>query len=209
MRASSSDDGITGSSLSEIAALDQLIDLLKGANGQDALTRLVAENLLAFDRQFWIRLATRSDGAQSKAEREQLTNLANVWGFPVACMRMQYAHAPVMHVPSVVWGAASICIALWESSMLRYACSDTLLAFSIQGPACAFGTLTALCCTTATRGRLSCAMCMLLGLQCASILSPMCCRVKIGLCVVRGRQSAPSVAPLLLNADHALPVRRR
>ena len=80
LRASSSDDGITGSSLSEIAALDQLIDLLKGANGQEALTRLVAENLLAFDRQFWIRLATRSDGAQSSAEREQLTNLANVWG---------------------------------------------------------------------------------------------------------------------------------
>ena len=100
MRASSSDDGITGSSLSEIAALDQLIDLLKGANGQEALAKLVAENLLAFDRQFWIRLATRSDGAQSNAEREQLTNLANVRGQSCCscqCMRMQRCRTPALH----------------------------------------------------------------------------------------------------------------
>lgn len=77
-RASSSDADVTSSSLSEVAALDKLIDLLRGANGQQQLTQLVAENLLAFDQKFWIRLATRSDAAQSSAEKESLTNLANV-----------------------------------------------------------------------------------------------------------------------------------
>ncbi len=77
-QASSGDSNVTGSSLSEVAALDKLIDLLKGANGQQELTKLVAENLLAFDQKFWIRLATRSDAAQSSTEKEGLTNLANV-----------------------------------------------------------------------------------------------------------------------------------
>ncbi|CAL8466153.1 g5689 [Coccomyxa elongata] len=77
LRASSGDSNVTGSSLSEVAALDKLIDLLKGASGQQELTKLVAENLLAFDQKFWIRLATRSDAAQSSAEKEGLTNLAN------------------------------------------------------------------------------------------------------------------------------------
>jgi hypothetical protein len=78
IRASTSDADVTSSSLSEVAALDKLIDLLRGANGQQQLTQLVAENLLAFDQKFWIRLATRSDAAQSSAEKESLTNLANV-----------------------------------------------------------------------------------------------------------------------------------
>lgn len=69
---------MTTSSLSEVAALDKLIDLLKGANGHQQLTQLVAENLLAFDQKFWIRLATRSDAAQNKAEKDTLTDLANV-----------------------------------------------------------------------------------------------------------------------------------
>lgn len=58
----------------------------QGANGQQELTKLVAENLLAFDRQFWFRLATRSDGAQSSAERETLTNLANVRPLPALAL---------------------------------------------------------------------------------------------------------------------------
>jgi hypothetical protein len=81
---SSSDDALTPSSLSEIAALDQLIDLLLRSSGQQELTKLVAENLLAFDRQFWFRLATRADGATSATERETLTNLANVRCAPLS-----------------------------------------------------------------------------------------------------------------------------
>ena len=76
-RAGSSDD-LTASNLGEVAALDQLIDLLKSANGERELTKLVAENLLAFDSSFWLRLATRADAAQSQQEKTQLSNLANV-----------------------------------------------------------------------------------------------------------------------------------
>ena len=75
--AGSSDD-LTASNLGEVAALDQLIDLLKSANGERELTKLVAENLLAFDSSFWLRLATRADAAQSQQEKTQLSNLANV-----------------------------------------------------------------------------------------------------------------------------------
>jgi hypothetical protein len=76
-RASGCDD-LTVSNLGEVAALDQLIDLLKNANGERELTKLVAENLLAFDSNFWLRLATRADAAPSQQEKTQLANLANV-----------------------------------------------------------------------------------------------------------------------------------
>ena len=76
-RASGSDD-LTASNLGEVAALDQLIDLLKNANGERKLTKLIAENLLAFDSNFWLRLATRADAAPSQQEKTQLANLANV-----------------------------------------------------------------------------------------------------------------------------------
>jgi len=62
--------------------LDQLIDLLKNANGERELTKLVAENLLAFDSGFWLRLATRADAAQGQQEKQQLANLANVSLWP-------------------------------------------------------------------------------------------------------------------------------
>ncbi len=74
----SSRDDLTASNLGEVAALDQLIDLLKNANGERELTKLVAENVLAFDSGFWLRLATRADAAQSQQEKQQLANLANV-----------------------------------------------------------------------------------------------------------------------------------
>jgi hypothetical protein len=76
-RASGSDN-LTTSNLGEVAALDQLIDLLKYSNGERELTKLVAENLLAFDSNFWLRLATRADAAPSQQEKTQLANLANV-----------------------------------------------------------------------------------------------------------------------------------
>ena len=71
-------DDLTASNLGEVAALDQLIDLLKNANGERELTKLVAENVLAFDSGFWLRLATRADVAQSQQDKQQLANLANV-----------------------------------------------------------------------------------------------------------------------------------
>lgn len=71
-------DDLTASNLGEVAALDQLIDLLKNANGERELTKLVAENVLAFDSGFWLRLATRADAAQAQQEKQQLSKLANV-----------------------------------------------------------------------------------------------------------------------------------
>ena len=87
-RAGSGDD-LTASNLGEVAALDQLIDLLKSANGERELTKLVAENLLAFDSSFWLRLATRADAAPSQQEKTQLSNLANV-SMPRPCWAIMH-----------------------------------------------------------------------------------------------------------------------
>lgn len=82
----SSDDSVSTSAFNEVAALDKLIDVLRGANGQQELTQLVAENLLAFDQKFWIRLATRADAAQSSEEKDALKNLANVRAILTLCL---------------------------------------------------------------------------------------------------------------------------
>ena len=51
---------------------------LQGAKSQQELAKLVAENLLAFDSKFWLRMATRADAAESRDDKERLTALANV-----------------------------------------------------------------------------------------------------------------------------------
>ncbi|KAK9822820.1 hypothetical protein WJX81_004256 [Elliptochloris bilobata] len=48
-----------------------------GAKSQQELAKLVAENLLAFDPKFWLRMATRADAAESREEKDRLTALAN------------------------------------------------------------------------------------------------------------------------------------
>lgn len=58
---------------------------LQGAKSQQELAKLVAENLLAFDSQFWLRTATRADAAESREDKERLTALANVRRPPFAC----------------------------------------------------------------------------------------------------------------------------
>ena len=50
---------------------------LQGAKSQQELAKLVAENLLAFDPKFWLRMATRADAAESREEKDRLTALAN------------------------------------------------------------------------------------------------------------------------------------
>lgn len=54
---------------------------VQGAKSQQELAKLVAENLLAFDSKFWLRMATRADAAESREDKERLTALANVRGF--------------------------------------------------------------------------------------------------------------------------------
>ena len=51
---------------------------MQGAKSQQELAKLVAENLLAFDSKFWLRMATRADAAESREDKERLTALANV-----------------------------------------------------------------------------------------------------------------------------------
>ncbi len=41
------------------------------------LTKLVADNVLALDQKWWLRVATRNDAADSREERDRLGALAN------------------------------------------------------------------------------------------------------------------------------------
>ena len=41
------------------------------------LTKLVADNVLALDQKWWLRVATRNDAAASREERDRLGALAN------------------------------------------------------------------------------------------------------------------------------------
>lgn len=66
-----------GDSLKETAALDELIDALLSAKSQQQMAQLVAENILAIDTKFWMRLATRNDTAGSREDKERLQGVAN------------------------------------------------------------------------------------------------------------------------------------
>ncbi|PNW79918.1 hypothetical protein CHLRE_08g372000v5 [Chlamydomonas reinhardtii] len=63
-------------SLKETAALDELIDKLLSAKSQQQLAQLVAENVVAVDTKFWMRIATRNDTAASKEDKDKLQGLA-------------------------------------------------------------------------------------------------------------------------------------
>ncbi|GIL46603.1 hypothetical protein Vafri_3567 [Volvox africanus] len=66
-----------GDSLKETAALDDLIDQLLSAKSQHQMAQLVAENILAIDTKFWMRIATRNDTATSKEDKNRLQDVAN------------------------------------------------------------------------------------------------------------------------------------
>ena len=108
-------DDLTASNLGEVAALDQLIDLLKNANGERELTKLVAENVLAFDSGFWLRLATRADAAQSQQDKQQLANLANVRHPDCTIMSLHHCHH------------ASPCVGIGHSGRIDHLCNQTLM----------------------------------------------------------------------------------
>ncbi len=59
----------------QVANMDALIDLLVAAD-EEALVKLVAENVLSFDQKMWIRIASRSDAAESQDEKDALMSLA-------------------------------------------------------------------------------------------------------------------------------------
>ncbi|XP_030468564.2 uncharacterized protein LOC115687222 isoform X2 [Syzygium oleosum] len=55
--------------------IDRLIDLLRHANPQE-LQKIVAENILAFNEGFWIRLAARNDTCKSEDDKKDYEELA-------------------------------------------------------------------------------------------------------------------------------------
>ncbi|KAI3439183.1 uncharacterized protein J3R85_005145 [Psidium guajava] len=55
--------------------IDKLIDLLRHANPQE-LQKTVAENILAFNEGFWIRLAARTDACKSEDDKKDYEELA-------------------------------------------------------------------------------------------------------------------------------------
>ncbi|KAG2485411.1 hypothetical protein HYH03_015897 [Edaphochlamys debaryana] len=63
-------------SLKETAALDDLIDQMLSAKSQQEMARMVAENIMAIDTKFWMRIATRNDTAASKEDKDRLQDLA-------------------------------------------------------------------------------------------------------------------------------------
>jgi len=63
--------------VSDIAAMDALIDLMANAKTNEELTKIVAENVLSFDQKMWLRFASRSDAASTTEEKTRVMTLAS------------------------------------------------------------------------------------------------------------------------------------
>ncbi|KIY95629.1 hypothetical protein MNEG_12333 [Monoraphidium neglectum] len=70
-------EGNAAKSLQEAAALDELIDVMLSAKSQQEVAGLVAQNIMAIDTKFWMRVATRNDSATSQADKDRLRALAD------------------------------------------------------------------------------------------------------------------------------------
>ena len=82
---------------------------VQGAKSQQELAKLVAENLLAFDSKFWLRMATRADAAESREDKERLTALANVRPVALPVQHHCKPYSTLLHVfqPVDIWRSAS------------------------------------------------------------------------------------------------------
>ena len=63
--------------VSEVAAMDALIDLMAAAKTDEELTKIVAENVLSFDQKMWMRFASRSDAATTTEAKTAVMELAS------------------------------------------------------------------------------------------------------------------------------------
>ncbi|XP_042509070.1 uncharacterized protein LOC122084695 isoform X3 [Macadamia integrifolia] len=63
-------------SFKKTVEVDRLIDMLRDANAAD-LQKLVAENILAFNEIFWIRLAARTETCKSEDDKKDYEELAS------------------------------------------------------------------------------------------------------------------------------------
>lgn len=71
-----------GDEVSELAAMDALIDLMTNATSDEELGRIVAENVLSFDQKMWLRFASRSDAASASEDKTKIMETAS------KCMRL-------------------------------------------------------------------------------------------------------------------------
>lgn len=91
--------GKTRAGASELAAVDAVIDLLLEAKDEEELAKTVAENVLAFDQQMWMRFASRSDGVETAEEKTRLMEAAG------KCMKL--VEAMVERTESTIEEASS------------------------------------------------------------------------------------------------------
>ncbi|CAA7391965.1 unnamed protein product [Spirodela intermedia] len=62
-------------SFQKTVEVDRLIDMLRDSNSKE-LEKLIVENILSFDENFWIRLAARSDTCKSDDDKKDYEELA-------------------------------------------------------------------------------------------------------------------------------------
>jgi|TARA_B100000683_G_scaffold90046_1_gene89108 flagellar biosynthesis regulator FlaF len=71
-----------GEGVSDLAAMDAVIDLMLEAKSEEEVGKIVVENVLMFDQKMWMRFASRSDTAEGSAEKTRIMELAG------ACMKL-------------------------------------------------------------------------------------------------------------------------
>jgi len=70
-------DGSNSNSMSDVAALDGLINQLLNAHGEsdDMLQKVCIENIMAFDQQMWLRMASRIDNVNTEEEKDAIADV--------------------------------------------------------------------------------------------------------------------------------------
>ena len=73
-RTRASADGNAANNMSDVAALDGLINQLLNAHGEsdDMLQKVCIENIMAFDQQMWLRMASRIDNVNTDEEKDAI-----------------------------------------------------------------------------------------------------------------------------------------
>lgn len=62
--------------VSELAAMDAVIDLMLASASEEELGKIVVENVLMFDQKMWMRFASRSDTATESATKTKIMDTA-------------------------------------------------------------------------------------------------------------------------------------
>ena len=70
-------DGSNSNNMSDVAALDGLINQLLNAHGEsdDMLQKVCIENIMAFDQQMWLRMASRIDNVNTDEDKDAIADV--------------------------------------------------------------------------------------------------------------------------------------